>query len=392
MILLCFKTINRLTEGIMTFKNISRRVLIVILSTFYVLITLFNVIVLFFCSLRFTDNRQQINHLDDLQEYYETTPSSEIAAEQSFVSFDIDFNDLRLNEIKMVASHNSYKKQGTALGRAMIALGSSKEDARLMNYGNVWISEQLDAGIRSIEIDLRYKNGSFVTTHVPLVDNRSVCPDFSLLLEELKLWSDNHPNHIPIIIILELKSDWMVLDPTLDDIGQSELEMLNDMLLFNFDSAIYTPEMLKGSYDSLQERIATESWPYVSDLLGKFIFVLHPGEFTDTYVSLFPDYEGMSLFPAVSNLDTDHGYAAFVVHNDPNIEEINALVAQNYIVRTRMDEDLVNDPDRMADAIASGAQILTTDLHPATQIQNATPIYLDGNYTVIVNDITHEDE
>ena len=37
--------------------------------------------------------------------------------------------DIKLNEIQMLASHNSYKKRGVPLGKLFIGLGDSFEEA-----------------------------------------------------------------------------------------------------------------------------------------------------------------------------------------------------------------------------------------------------------------------
>ena len=51
----------------------------------------------------------------------------------------------------------------------------------------------------------------------------------------------------------------------------------------------------------------------------------------------------------------------FFVHNDVDINIIKSLVDDQFMVRTRIDSNLVFSIDRYQDAMSSGAQILTTD-------------------------------
>ncbi|MBE0700348.1 MAG: hypothetical protein IH571_01550, partial [Acholeplasmataceae bacterium] len=77
-------------------------------------------------------------------------------------------------------------------------------------------------------------------------------------------------------------------------------------------------------------------------------------------------------------------YASFVVHNDPQIEVISNLVNQNYIVRTRIDANLIYDEQNYNDAIASGAQILSSDFLIARKdLAEEQRIYLPNNKMII---------
>jgi hypothetical protein len=53
---------------------------------------------------------------------------------------------------------------------------------------------------------------------------------------------------------------------------------------------------------------------------------------------------------------------AFIIHNEPDVDAIAALVGSGYMVRTRLDDMLVFDDDRYQRALSSGAQILSSDL------------------------------
>jgi len=363
------------------FKKIGKLFLIVIASV----VTLFLMLILVFSSIRWRDISLQKKHLDDLESLYDE--DYEATSEQQFVGFDLDLNTLRLNEIRILASHNSYKKQGTALGKLFIGLGDSFAEAKALKYGNPDLTTQMDLGIRSFELDVRYRKGDFECTHVPLVDNATTCAKLSLALQEINLWSEHNPGHLPIILLFELKNDWMMLDPGLSDIESEELLLLDTLLADAFGGSLYKPAELMGSYQSIRERLETESWPLVNELYGKVIVVLHPGDFTQTYLDLDPEFDETAMFPAVSNADIDHPYAAFSVHNDPDPEAIQTLLEANMIIRTRMDANLIVDEDMRTMAMNSGAQIMTTDFHPGHMFKDQDVVYLDDEYLIIRNQV-----
>jgi hypothetical protein len=330
--------------------------LITVLST--VLLFVFIVIRLF--AIKIVDSQLQIKHMKELNEYYASTGFVPLD-ESEFIDFDSDDSSIKLNDIQILASHNSYKKKGSALGKFFIGLGDSFEEANALKYGYRNLTDQFDSGIRSMEIDLRLRKTSFMLTHVPLVDNSSVAPDFSMALEEIKLFSDNNPNHIPIIMLMEIKDDWMILDHALQQIGSEQLETLNHLLMDKLGDTLFKPSEMLETDKSIMETITTTGWPSVQSLLGKVIFVLHPGSFTIPYYELDQTLSTQAMFPGVYKDDVDQEYATFVVHNDIDIPSISALVDQGFIVRTRIDDYLIFEQDNYDDAILSGAQILSSD-------------------------------
>ncbi|MGI6392772.1 MAG: Ca2+-dependent phosphoinositide-specific phospholipase C [Candidatus Izemoplasmatales bacterium] len=371
---------------IRTLKKIGKILLLVLFAVvglFFTLILVFNIV-------RWRDISLQKQHLKDLRDLYseDFVPIDE----QKFVGFDLEDNDLRLNEIRILASHNSYKKKGTAIGKLFVGLGDSFAEARALEYGNPDLTTQLNVGIRSFELDVRYRKDEFECTHVPLVDNSTTAAKLALAFEEIALWSKNNPNHIPIILLLELKSDWMMLDPLLEDIGSAELTLLDELIVASFSDSLYTPKELMGAYSSIRERLVAESWPLVNALLGKVIVVLHPGKFTSDYLELDPEFDDMAMFPAVSNQDIDHPHAAFSVHNNPDPERILPLLEANMIVRTRMDSSLIPNEEVRALARECGAQIMTTDFHPAHQFKNKEKVFLEAEYLIIRNDAWLDDD
>jgi len=357
--------------------KILKIVLIAILS----MVTVFVLIVFRLYAIKIYDSVLQQNHLKKLKAYYEDNYVE--VDETQFVNFDRFDDETTLDEIQMLASHNSYKKTGSDLGRFFIGLGDSFEEARALKYGYNNLTEQFESGIRSMEFDLRKRKSSFVLTHVPLVDNSSVAPDFASALEEINLYSLNNPTHIPIVILLEIKEDWMILDHALQDIEKEELIELDELLVNKLGTRLYKPSDFIQDGLTLRETIVAQGWPTVTSLLGKVIFVLHPNNMNQTYLDIDDSLESQSMFIGsyADELDTD--YASFVVQNEVDVTLINSLVANQFIVRTRIDESLVFDQMRMDDAIMSGAQILSSDFTKGRKDLDQDVMITLYNYTVI---------
>ena len=121
----------------------------------------------FFMLGRVHDLALQRKHLIHLREFYR---SEEFIAvdETTFVSFDRNDPTILFNEIQMLATHNSYKKMGSGLGKFFIGLGDSFEEANALKYSYDTLTSQLNVGIRSFELDIRYRDNQFE------VDRKSV--------------------------------------------------------------------------------------------------------------------------------------------------------------------------------------------------------------------------
>ncbi|PKK97156.1 MAG: hypothetical protein CVV58_02680 [Tenericutes bacterium HGW-Tenericutes-3] len=323
-------------------------------------VILFVAIIVRLYAIKVVDVRLQVKHNNQLESYYQSSAFTEID-DAEFTDFDIHDASIKLNDIQMLASHNSYKKKGSALGKLFIGLGSSKAEAQALNYGYKNLTDQLENGIRSMEIDLRMRKTQFMLTHIPLVDNGSVAPVFSLALEEIAMFSDNNPNHLPIIILMEIKDDWMILDHALQKIEQEQLEDLNILLDDKLGNRLFTPNDMLEDGKTLNETVQTTGWPSISTLLGKIIFILHPGNFVEPYQQIDPTLKTLPMFIGATPELIDQSYTSFIVHNEPDVTAIGQLVSQGYIVRTRIDADLVYSVDDYNDAINSGAQILSSD-------------------------------
>src|SRR4051812_4733761 len=150
-------------------------------------------------------------------------------------------DQLRLNQIQSLGSHNSYHVQ--AEPRLFDALkGFSADLANSIEYTHAPLDTQFDtSGVRQIELDVfadpaggLYANRAgnavigaqkesgepalsapgFNVFHIQDIDFRSTCLTFVACLTVVRDWSRGHPGHVPIMIQVEAKQD-AIPDPGL---------------------------------------------------------------------------------------------------------------------------------------------------------------------------------
>ena len=281
---------------------------------------------------------------------------------------------LPLNSLRMIASHNSYHLEPDWIRRTLIGLAEPEEPGKL-RYSHQTLWEQLENGVRSFELDIRSRRNRFTIIHVPLVDNRGPNPDLPLSLREIVLWSERHRDHVPIIVLLELKSDWMFLDPGLKDWDGSTLDRLDELVVSVIPTdQLLTPAMVRRDAPSLVDGIEQYGWPTLGEARGRIMLVVHTNEKIDPlYVAGDPGLSGRPMFTSRSgeeapSEDLSSGVArpdaVVVIHNHPDPEWIAALTEAGLIVRTRADGDGSFTIEQRMAALASGAQIISTDLPP----------------------------
>jgi hypothetical protein len=272
--------------------------------------------------------------------------------------------DVRLDGIQLVATHNSYHLRSDALRLFLIGLVEPGEPAKL-RYSHAPLSAQFDGGIRSIELDVRNRGGRFVIAHVPLVDDRTAVPDFRYALEEIRLWSERTPGHVPIVVILELKDDWTFLDPRLKPWDRSALDRLDALIRAVFSpSGLLVPDDVRAGAASLESAILARGWPALREVRGRVMFILHENEeYRRLYTEGNPTLAGRAMFPCAPPGSPDAGV---LILNDPVADggRIRDLVRRGYLVRTRADADLAIDPAQRRAALDSGAQVVSTDFPP----------------------------
>ncbi len=311
---------------------------------------------------------------------------------------DVAGDDILMNQVQYLGTHNSYHKQ-TRADVFELLLAFIPDVAPTLEYTHIPLQEQFDTqGIRQIELDVfddpqggLYANHPVRTLfgedaasgipeldepglkvlHVQDIDYETTCYTFVSCLREIKTWSDAHPNHLPITVLVEAKDD-VIPDPLkLDfavplEFGAAALDRIDMEIRSVFPrEQLIVPDDVRGSFLTLELAVLTQGWPRLSEARGKIMFALDNTDDTrDNYIAGHPSLQGRVLFT-----DSPAGTpeAAFMKRNDPlaNPGDIEALVKQGYMVRTRADADTVQarsgDTTQRDAALNSGAQFISTD-------------------------------
>ena len=310
---------------------------------------------------------------------------------------------VHLNLILVFGSHNSYHAGFAPSERKYMEMKNPKA-LRSLDYHHAHLGDQLSGGVRQVEIDVfadpeggRFAHPAIVqqvaaaglpadpdfdpqremdkpgfkVMHIQGVDERSTCHTFVACLNDVRTWSKQHPNHLPIFILVETKEDSphevpnavkaLPFTATVFDALDGEIRSVfkpNEMI---------TPDEVRGNASTLVEAVHAGKWPTLAKARGHVIFLMDQQHVGPIYAEGHPSLRGRILF---TNAIPGAPDAAFVEQNNGSVEAINALVKQGYLVRTRTDESTeqarTNNTTRRDLALSSGAQMLSTD-YPSSE-------------------------
>lgn len=310
---------------------------------------------------------------------------------------------VRLNQIQVIGSHNSYHAGFAPNERKYLEMKHPQE-LRGLDYRHAPLADQLSAGVRQIEIDVfaDSKGGRFAhplidrwvaeaglpadpeldpkheldkpgfkVMHVQGFDQRSTCLTFVDCLRDVRQWSKQHPDHLPIFILVETKEGevkGLPDAPKTEPFTPAVFDALDAEIRSVFSpDEIITPDEVRGGHKTLNEAVLAGEWPTLARARGRVIFLMDQKKAGPAYLEGHPSLRGRILF---TNADPGAPDAGFVEENDGSREAIDALVRQGYLVRTRSDEPTEqarnNDTRRRDEVLASGAQMISTD-YPASE-------------------------
>jgi len=282
---------------------------------------------------------------------------------------------LRLNEIQLLATHNSYHVETP---------DSTVPD---WHYSHAPLPTQLsEQGVRGFELDTHFDTATGVLSvhHVPMLDEGTTCELLPECLALLKTWSDAHPGHHTLFLQIESKDA---------DVGEKPdyaayADALDAALVTAFTrDRIVTPADIQGKASTLREAVLKNGWPSVESTRGKlFVYLDNRAELHDAYTRGGSDLHGRIAFPSSQ---VDEPIAALVISNDPTDPATRAAVKQGFMVRTRADSvPLPTDLEaQRSAALASGAQIVSTDF-PVAQTGVAAAFELVGGTPSRCNPVT----
>lgn len=260
--------------------------------------------------------------------------------------------ELRLNHLQLKATHNSYhiEPDGNFIPDWMYTRDPLDVQAA-------------DQGVRGFELDTSYADGGIRVFHVPTLDDETVCDTLQICLEQLKSWSESNPGHHTLFVQIEPKDEGFNQSPPFDDYAAR----VDEVILSVWPrERIVTPDRVQGAEATLADAVATKGWPTLGETRNQILFFLDDGgAFRDAYTAGGTTTEGRLIFP---DYDLGHPLSAFSVINGPENPDIAAALGVGMMVRTRADTITETDIDpRRAAAVASGAQVVTTDYPVADQ-------------------------
>jgi len=305
---------------------------------------------------------------------------------------------IHLNQIQVIGSHNSYHAGFAPSERKFLEMNDPKA-LHGLDYHHAPLADQLSGGVRQIELDIfadpdggRYthlylddavrKAGlppdpsfdpnhemdmpGFKVFHMQGFDQRSTCLRFVVCLTEVRDWSRANPGHLPIFILVETKEgdvEEMPNAPKAIKFTPALLDAMDKEILSVFPKdEIITPDDMRGHYKTLNEAVRAGAWPTLAEARGKVVFLMDQRNEEQRYTEGHPSLRGRILF---TNAVPGAPDAAFTEENEGTPAEIDALVKQGYLVRTRSDEGTeearTNDTHRRDEVLASGAQMISTD-------------------------------
>ena len=338
--------------------------------------------------------RYQAEHLDYLKNVYYADYTSK--GEQTFCNFDLQEaldSGVKYNEVAFLATHNSYQRLITDQSKRlqlplnMLSFGVTQLVMFSKNdYENDTLTGQFEHGIRSIELDVEARieggNVSFTVMHEPVLDSATTCLDFEGALEEISLWSDHNPDHMPITILLEAKT----AVPNIDGLEPFTVDLAKEfdaLLRKGLGDKLMTPADMLGDYATFKDMREADGWKPLKDMLGKVVVVLHESTLAKDYIKLDETMRTQAMFPSVLYKDRDIAQAGFILENNPRkaVARIDFYREQNYVVRTRADV-YPKFTDEKYDLISRCvSNIISTDYCPRSVRTDQHTFSFDG-YTV----------
>jgi Phosphoinositide phospholipase C, Ca2+-dependent len=316
---------------------------------------------------------------------------------------------VKINQIQVIGTHNSYHA-GLASSEAKLLEQKNPTLYQALEYRHAPLDQQLTSGVRQIELDIyadseggRYAHPmgpdwvaaaglpkdpdfdplglmnkpGFKVMHVQELDYRSTCQQLIACLKIVRAWSQAHKNHVPIFILLETKQSdlpahYNARSP--EKFTAATFDALDGEIRSVFKPhEMITPDQVRGKHATLEEAVLHHEWPALAAARGKVVFLMDQRPVGPVYLEGHPSLRGRLIF---TNAQPGQPDCAFTEENDGPQEEIAALVRKGYLVRTRTDADTKqarsNDTARREIALASGAQLLSTD-YPQSEPSQWTP-------------------
>lgn len=333
---------------------------------------------------------------------------------------------LRLDQVQMIGTHNSYH-QAPDRGLLDYLRTSGFRDgpdwsgarlARAIDYTRQPLSVQLDDGIRALELDVhddpdgtafRYppflkapatrgavpdhpwdpdgemEKPGFKTLHKAAYDPRSACPLFVRCLAEIASWSDRHPDHTLIVVMIEVKPEASAKAAGCTALCDDGWERLKAVLLDGLGSRLIMPGDIG------------RQWPTLDGVRGRIMVMLLNNKDTMRSYRRQTDKAGEDiLFTALRPLKKaplrPDGHSRIAILPNPGDPRIGHAQRMGMLVYTRADADTeearTGSTNRRNAAFASGATFVATDYPAPDQRFSSYSVNFAGGRFLRCNPVT----
>src|ERR1700759_3665052 len=214
---------------------------------------------------------------------------------------------IHLNQIQVIGSHNSYNL-GFAPSEEKYARSKNSKSYEGLEYHHASLTAQLNDGVRQLEIDIvqdpeggrfahpkiveltreaglppdpdfdpnhEMEKPGFKVVHIPDLNQRSSCLLFTACLREIRTWSNAHPEHVPLFLLIETKhgrtasiANSVEAEPfTTETFDALDKEIRS---VFSDDEMIL-PDEVRGRFPTLDAAVRAGNWPTLAESRGKGI-------------------------------------------------------------------------------------------------------------------------
>lgn len=278
-------------------------------------------------------------------------PTSQVDPPRCEASGPLDAT-LTMSDVQALGTHNSYHLEPETLFDASHA------------YSQPTLDAQADLGVRAFELDVHLRDDdTWAVFHLPGIDPRSTCEDFTGCLAVLRAWSDDHRCHTPITVWIEPKDDMDAIITGLVPIEERVVELDAAIASVWPDDLVISPGDLGGG--PLPDAVRDRGFPSLAEARGHILFaLLDTGAARDAYVAADPTLADRTLF-VDSDDDTAPYAAVFKIDNAPGeAERVAALVADGALVTSNVDgvgDDRATNEASFAASLAAGPHHLSSD-------------------------------
>ncbi len=257
-------------------------------------------------------------------------------------------NLVRLHEVQVKGTHNSYHLE------PLFPFDASHE------YSHLPLDQQLGMqGVRAFELDVHRGFSELEVYHIAAIDSDTTCDTFVDCVSVIEDWSTAHPEHMPIMVWIEVKDETGGLP--IDDMNEID----DDIRSVIDEAQLLTPDDIQGNAESVRAALEDDGWPYIDDLRGQVMFILLNTEddHADEYTYGYDNLGGRAMFARSggSQFDLPWSAVAKLGAGDPNVAEAHArhmLTATNVCGADESDDACF---EQFEQAKAAGIHMLKDD-------------------------------